>query len=139
MEILLDNIVVAPNLFCVNDGQNYGEFFNHKTKEYQVQIHKAAFIALIEIEYNQTRNEIKIDDAFENENSDFTNTNYCSLRELHNYPKDFLEIMKTYLHIDLLKKIFPSNEKNKYVINSTDSIILKDNLVLIKGRVWCLS
>ena len=138
MKILLDNIEVSKELFTVNDGLNYGRFFNYDTKEYKIQFTSFEIIELIEKEYYEIRDEIKIDDQTHKDTSDFTRTNYCSLKQLFNYEFDFEEIMKTYLHITLFKKVFINQSKNKYVINSTDSIKIKNNIITFKGRVFKL-
>lgn len=136
MKVLLNLIEANIAFFSVNDGQNYGRFFDTKTEAFEIQLTKLELIKLIESEYIAVRDEIKRDDEFENDTSDFTNTNYCSLTELLNHELDFEEIIKTYLHITLFKKIFPETTQKKYVINSTDSIKINNNIVSIKGRVF---
>ena len=48
MKVLLNNIEVNKELFIVNDGLNYGRFFDIKTKEYQIQFTNFEIIELIE-------------------------------------------------------------------------------------------
>ena len=104
MKVLLNNIEVNKELFIVNDGLNYGRFFDIKTKEYQIQFTNFEIIELIEKEYCEVRDEIKIDDQIYKDTSDFTRTNYCSLSQLLCHKFEFEEIMKTYLDITLFKK-----------------------------------
>ena len=52
------------------------------------------------------------------------------------YQSDFEEIMKTYLHITLFKKVFTESSKKAYVINSTDLIEIENNIITFKGRVF---
>jgi hypothetical protein len=136
MKVLLNNIEVNKELFTVNDGLNYGRFFDNKTKEYQIQFTNFEIIELIEKEYCLVRDEIKIDDQIYKDTSDFTRTNYCSLPQLLCHESDFEEIMKTYLHITLFKKVFTESSKKVYVINSTDSIKIENNIITFKGRVF---
>ncbi len=136
MKVLLNNIEVTIDCFIVNDGLNYGRFFDRNTKEYEFQLTRRELIELIENEYNEVRDEIKLDDQLENDTSEFTNTNYCSLPKLLNHNSDFEAVMKTYLHITLFKKLFPESAKNQYVINSTDSITIKDDMITFKGKVF---
>lgn len=139
MKVLLNQIEVNKELFIVNDGLNYGRFFDRKTKEYQIQLTNFEIIDLIEKEYCEVRDEIKIDDKINNDTSDFTKTNYCSLSQLLNHKSDFEEIMKTYLDKMLFKKVFAESAKKKFVINSTDSIIIKDDIITFNGRVFELA
>ena len=136
MKVLLNNIEVNKELFIVNDGLNYGRFFDLKTKEYQIQFTNFEIIELIEKEYCEVRDEIKIDDQINKDTSDFTRTNYCSLPQLLCHKSDFEEIMKTYLDITLFNKIFTESSKKAYVINSTDLIEIENNIITFKGRVF---
>ena len=139
MHVLLDNIEVNKDILIVNDGLNYGRFFDRATKECEIKLTSAELIELLESEYNKVRDEIKTDDQLENDASEFTKTNYCSLPELLSHSSDFEAILKTYLHIMLFKKLFPVSKRKEFVINSTDSITIKDDIITIKGKVFKLS
>tara|TARA_R110000823_G_scaffold315126_1_gene445841 strand:+ start:8788 stop:9210 length:423 start_codon:yes stop_codon:yes gene_type:complete len=139
MKLLLNQTEVKKELFVVNDGLNYGRFFDKKTKEFQIQLTKFEIIELIEKEYCEVRDEIKVDDQKYKDTSAFTKTNYCSLSQLLNHNSDFEEIMKTYLDITLFKKVFTESSKKKYVVNSTDSVNIKNNIITFKGRVFELT
>lgn len=137
MKILLNNKEIDKSIFVVNDGMNYGRFFGREGKRYEFQISKSNLLKLIEKEYNEVRDEIKLDDEIENDTSDFTNTNYCSLIELFEYEYDFGEIFKTYdLDRALFGKVFLKSSKTIYVINSTDTIKIAGEDVLFNGRVF---
>lgn len=136
MNVLLNGIEINKELLTVNDGLNYGRFFDKNTEEYEIQLTDFEVIAFIKKEYIETRDAIKVDDEMYEDRSDFTHTKYCSLEELLKYEADFESIMKTYFHRTLFKKIFHESPKNRYVINSTDSIkIIKDRIVF-KGKVF---
>lgn len=139
MKVLLNQVEVPKEIFIVNDGLNYGRFFDRKTVAYEIQLTNVEIMQLIEKEYNKVRDEIKLDDQLHNDTSDFRNTNYCSLPQLLQYESDFEEIMKTYLHITFLKKIFPESVKKEYVINSTDSIKMKNGMIVFKGKAFELA
>lgn len=140
MRILLNNKEVDKSIFIVNDGLNYGRFFSRKGEKYELHISKENLIKLIEKEYITARDEIKLDDEIENDTSDFTNTNYCSLTELFEYEYDFGEIFRTYdLDRILFGKLFEESLKTIYVINSTDTIKIVGEHVLFKGRVFEIS
>lgn len=136
MKLLLNTIEVPKEVFTVNDGLNYGRFFNHNTENYEIQLNNNEFIKLIEQEYISVRDEIKIDDEATQEQSEFTATNYCSLLQLLNHASDLEEIVKTYLDIILFKKLFSTTSENTYVINSTDSVTIVATTIVIKGRVF---
>ena len=136
MKIVLNKVEVAQNLFAVNNGLNFGRFFNTKTIDYEIHFSKNEILELLEKEYNEIRDEIKNDDEVYKDTSDFTNTNYCSLSELFNYETDFEDLIKTYLHLTLFNKIFTKTSKSKYVINSTEFIRIKENTVILKGKAF---
>lgn len=136
MKLLLNTIEVPKEVFTVNGGLNYGRFYNHDTENYEIRLSSDEFITLIEQEYTSVRDEIKIDDEVNQEQSEFTATNYCSLLQLLNHASDLEEIVKTYLDITLLKKLFSTTSENTYVINSTDSITIVATTIIIKGRVF---
>lgn len=136
MKILLNGKKVNSEILLVNDGLNYGCFFEHKTEEYELQLSILEFKDLIESDYNKVRDEIRIDDELYKDSSDFTKTNYCSLLELLNFKEDFEIIMSCYFDKILLGKVFKNNVKVKYVINSTDKIKVKNNIIILKGRVF---
>lgn len=135
MKVLIDQIEVNKELFVVNDGLNYGRFFDKNTITYEIQFNTTEIIELIEKEYCIVRDEIKTDDIKYNDTSDFKKTNYCSFSQLLNHESDFEEIMKTYLLITLFQKVFTESSKKAYVINSTDSIKIKNDMIIFKGRV----
>ncbi len=135
MKVLIDQIEVNKELLVVNDGLNYGRFFDKNTIAYEIQFNTTEIIELIEKDYCKVRDEIKTDDIKYNDTSDFTKTNYCSFSQLLNHESDFEEIMKTYLLITLFQKVFTESSKKAYVINSTDSIKIKNDMIIFKGRV----
>lgn len=136
MKILLNGKEVNPEILTVNDGLNYGRFFDAETQVFELQLSKSELKNLIEKEYIQARDEIKEDDKKYKEISDFTNTNYCSLSKLLNHEFDFGEVMKTYLDIVLFQKVFKNNSANIYVINSKDEIKVYENRISFNGRVF---
>ena len=138
MKVFLNSIEIDNESLCVNSGLNYGRFFKHKTKEYEIRLSDSEIINLIENEYNAVRDEIKIDDALFSDTSNFSIINYCSLTKLLKYESHFELIMKTYLDRNLFAKLFTETPNNKYVINSTDSICINKNEIVIKGKVFKL-
>ncbi|MGJ8744102.1 hypothetical protein [Polaribacter sp.] len=139
MKVFLNGNEINSEILTVNDGLNYGRFFDDETTvygAYEVVLSSFELQQLIEQEYNEVRDEIKIDDELYNDVSDFTNTNYCSLSELLAHPIDFKNIMNPYLTMALYTKIFKDSPQNKFVINSTEAIIINENNIIFKGRVF---
>ncbi|WP_139181101.1 hypothetical protein [Winogradskyella thalassocola] len=138
MKVLLNNIEVTKETLLVNSGMNYGRFYNHYTEDYEIQLSTSEFIHLIESEYNNIRNEIKIDDQRHEDDSDFKSTNYCTLSELLVYKSEFEAIVKTYLDQILFDKLFSNSASNTFVINSTESVSVIENKVVISGKAYRL-
>jgi len=136
MKILLEHIETLKENFSVNDGLNFGRFYNHKKIPFEIYLSKKEIIELIEKEYIEIRDEIKNDDRLYNDSSDFTNTNYCSLNELFNHESDMEIILKTYLDKILYAKIFNDNYRIKYIINSTSSLKIRDHSIVLSGNVY---
>lgn len=136
MKIFLNGKEVNLNLFVVNNGLNYGRFFNVKTEVFELLLSKAELYQILEKEYNKVRDEIKMDDELNKDTSDFTNTNYCTLSELLNYKEDFTEIIKGYLDRTLFLKIFGTTNTAQFVINSTDNIDICKDFIKITGSVF---
>lgn len=136
MKVFLNGKEINPEILVLNDGLNYGRFSDLETQVFELQLSKSEFINLIEKEYDEVRNDIKIDDEKFTDVSDFTNTNYCSLSELLTYKADFEEIVKGYLDRLLFVKIFPETEKSSHVIHSTDKITIHKNSITFRGRVF---
>lgn len=136
MKTFLNGIEVNNEIIVVNDGLNYGRFFDNEIHEYELHLSKIEFKHLIEKEYNKVRDEIKEDDILNNDSSDFRNSNYCSLSALFHFEEDFHAIMECYLDIALFKKVYRDTDKSKYVINSTDAVRIENNTIIFKGRVF---
>ena len=136
MKILLEHIETSKDNFTFNDGLNFGRFYNHEKIPFEIYFSKKEIIELIEKEYEKIRDEIKNDDILNNDSSDFSNTKYCSLSELFNYESDFEAIIITFLDKIIYGKIFNENKNFKYIINSTSSIKIKDDIIIIKGNAY---
>jgi hypothetical protein len=76
MKVLLDGIEIDKEAIAVNDGLNYGRFFDHQTKEYELHLSHSELIDFIQKEYNEVRDEMQIDDRVNNDESDFSVTGY---------------------------------------------------------------
>lgn len=138
MKVLLNNIEVTKETLAVNRGMNYGRFYNYYTETYEIQLSTSEFFHLIENDYDTIRNEIKMDDQLYKDDSDFKSTNYCSLSELLTYKSEFEAIVKTYLDQPLFDKLFSSSASNTFVVNSTESVSVIQNIIIIKGKAYRL-
>ena len=136
MKIFINHTETNKEQIGVNSGLNYGRFYNLPVKEYEIHLALSQFIPFLEEEYNQIKNELKQDDMLYSDTSEFTTTNYCSLKELINYPKDLNTIFSTYLDRILFSKLFPENSKNQYIINSTNHLKLCKDTIIITGKMY---
>lgn len=137
MQVTIRGTKIDTTLISYNDGLNFGRFSDDTVIiPYEIVLEKGNFIKHLEKEYNTIKEEIRLDDVTQNETSGFTNTNYCSLVELLNHPEDLQEIFSTYLDKILFEKLFKNANSVKYIINSTATIVHKNNIIYIRGNVY---
>ena len=137
MEIFVGGNKTDSEAITVNDGLNFSRFYNLPTsqiREYKLHLTKSELISLIEDEYIRVRDEIKQDDLEFNDISEFSQTGYCSLKNLMHFEKQFIAIILDYLDRELFIRLFPPNDNCQFIINSTDSIELNNKEVIIMGR-----
>lgn len=139
MKIYLSGREIEKEIFLLNDGLNFGRFFDKAPLEYEIRLSTAKFIELLEKEYVSARDEIKEDDLACGDSSAFKETGYCSLQELLKHEEQLEDIIQTYLDRALLKKIFTGDRDGQYVINSLDSVRVIDENILLTGRVFEIS
>ena len=135
METFIDNKPISQDLITYNNGLNFNRFFEDTIiKEYKIKLPKNQFIASLEQEYNNVRDEIKIDDETNKETSDFKETGYCSFIELPEKPKYLFEIFDWYLRHHFFYR-YIENKDARYVINSVDAIKVGDTIE-ITGKAF---
>ncbi|MGG5487779.1 hypothetical protein [Gaetbulibacter sp. PBL-D1] len=135
MEIKINNIPTESQNIAYNDGLNFGRFLeNMEVVSYTLKLSKNQFLALIEADYNQIRDEIKADDETMNDTSEFSESGYCSLEDLFTKTAAFSDIVKTYLGRLLLEKVVIPQENPKYIINSIGGAKVEDNAIIIYGK-----
>lgn len=138
LSFFIDNTPISKEAISYNDGLNFNRFFNDTNlKSFKVQISKEDFLSVLQEEYNAVRNEIKEDDLFNNDSSDFKEVNYCSLIELIEKPKNLHAIFETYLRTFFFKEL-AQNKNATYVINSIDAIEV-NTFVEILGKAFVKS
>ena len=107
MIIFIDGEIVNNKSVYFNDGLNFGRFNNTSVPiPFELHIDKLEFIEQLEAFYNKTKDEVYQDDNAYNDTSCFTNTNYCSLSELLNFPKGLQEIFINYLDKAFYRKSY---------------------------------
>ncbi len=137
MEIKINNIPTESQNIAYNDGLNFGRFLeNMEVVSYTLKLSKNQFLALIEADYNQIRDEIKTDDETMNDTSEFSEVGYCSLEALFTKGAAFSDIVKTYLGRLLLEKVVIPQENPKYIINSIGGAKVEDNAIIIYGKAF---
>ena len=137
MKIEINNIPTESQKIAYNDGLNFGRFLDTSIiVDYAIQLSKSEFIKLIEANYNQIRDEIKVDDETMNDISEFSEVGYCSLESLFTKDAAFSDIVKTYLGRPLLGKLVMPQENPKYIINSIGKAKVEDNTIIICGKAF---
>lgn len=139
MNVFINQSEINKKLIAVNRGLNFGrfDFEGLVIDHYKIVLSQQEFIKLIEIDYNEIRDEIKLDDELQKETSEFSAINYCSLSELLATNGDGLfSIVTTYLDRILFDKLFPVSNNGHYIINSTDSVVLVNDKIEIAGRTY---
>ena len=132
--ILIDNISVNQDDITYNDGLNFGRFTtSSETKDFTIEITKAAFLLKLNDIYDVVKSEIKIDDDMYNDTSEFSKVNYCSLEELLTKPTSLFEIFTTYLQDPFF--VYLTSKNPTFVINSISKIIVAND-IKIQGKVF---
>ncbi|MEZ5008082.1 MAG: hypothetical protein R2753_08030 [Chitinophagales bacterium] len=139
MNVFINQFEVDKKIISVNTGLNFGRF-DYKglvIDHYKIVLSQQELIDFIEVDYNEIKDEIKLDDDLQKETSEFSAINYCSLNELlaTNGNKLF-SIVTTYLDRILFEKLFPSSNNGHYIINSTDSVVVVNDKIEISGRTY---
>ncbi len=137
MKIEINNIPTESQNVAYNDGLNFGRFMeNNEVVSYALKLSKDHFLALVEADHNQIRDEIKVDDKTMNDTSEFSEIGYCALEDLFTKEAAFSDIVKTYLGRPLLEKLVMPKENPKYIINSIGGAKVEDNAVIIYGKAF---
>ncbi len=137
MEILIGGIKTNVGLVTINDGLNFSRFSEippSQIIEFELQMEISELISLIEDEYIRVRDEIKQDDIQFNDTSEFSQTGYCSLEDLLNFQRQFTDIIRNYLDREIYSRILTTAGKSQFIINSTDTVKIKNNEILLSGR-----
>ncbi|TDY13833.1 hypothetical protein [Meridianimaribacter flavus] len=137
MEVEINNLNIDVDKVGYNDGLNFGRFIENKeVVNYTLKLSKNQFLTVIEADYNQIRDEIKVDDEAMNDTSEFSEVGYCSLEDLFTKNAAFSDIVKTYLGRLLLEKVVIPQENPKYIINSIGGAKVEGNALIIYGKAF---
>ncbi len=139
MNIFINGLEIDKKQISVNTGLNFGrfDFEGMIITQFKIILTVQEFKDFIDAEYNNIRDEIKMDDQTQNDTSAFSGVDYCSLTDLLKSNNDFLnEIVSTYLDRILYEKLFSESDKKNFIINCTDGVIVNNNTVEISGRAY---
>jgi len=137
--IAVDGARVPAAMVGTNEGLNYGQLDGLETAAYQAALPLAcldwfgpAFVELVE-ELREDDRQYAVDDP-----SEFAAIGYPrTLREAAQHPELLAKALATYADRDLLGHHFPFVEATaKFVINSTESVWVIADQVVIRGRCW---
>lgn len=143
IKIFLNGEEIEIHKISYNSGMNYGQMHrieSDRIGHYEIRISKHHFISNIADFYNSVRDEIKNDDLKHDDDSPFKESNYKDLADLL-YPGSPLIETFGFVERDFLANVFDhllhdENTKLKGIINSTDSIDIEQEQVIIKGRTF---
>lgn len=136
MRIFIDSNPTEVQAVSVNDGLNFGRFYDQPYLPFELHLSQAEFLNLAEAEYNKIRQEIKADDEKYSDSSAFKEADYCSLEELFQNDEKFEEIVKTYLDRGIYCRLFPTQLNTQFIVNSTDGISVQGETIVFKGRCF---
>lgn len=136
MKIFIDSNPSEIKAVSVNSGLNFGRFYDFPNLPFELHLSKTEFLNLAEAAYNKVRLEIKADDEMYSDSSAFKEVNYCSLENLLQNNEKFEEIVKTYLDMAIYFQLFHAPLSIQFIINSTESILIENEMVVFEGRVF---
>lgn len=139
MNVFINEVEIDKKQLSVNTGLNFGrfDFEGLLIDDFKIVLTEQEFKDCIEPEYNSIRDEIKKDDQIQNDSSAFTAIDYGSISKLLQSNNDLIhEIVTTYLDRILYDKLFTKSGKGSFIINSTDVVMVNNNMVEISGRTY---
>lgn len=137
----IENNIIETDALGINTGLNFGRFDHYagEPQKYSITITISHFIQLMEDQYNIVKDEIKADDKLNNDNSEFSQVGYCSLKDLiDEHEEEVVIIVSTYLRDALFDKLLNNSGNVRYVINSLDGILRKDDVLEITGKSYTI-
>lgn len=99
MFISINGNRIDKSRVTANHGMNFGQFRHDALSldNYKLCVEKKEFIELFEKDFIQARDEIKFDDQFCNETSEFSGSDYANLEQMFDFKDDLAEIIRIYI------------------------------------------
>lgn len=140
MNLSIDGDIIDSKIVTYNSGLGYGNF--HKGKA-NIELHNYILVigrneitdSLSGI-YDEALNDIRRDDEFTGDVSEFKEMGYCSLSDAFSYPGLLEVVISTYFDRDIFEVFVPKKEIFIYVINSTDRVSVTQDGITIEGRCF---
>ncbi|UAB71459.1 hypothetical protein INR79_06085 [Vibrio sp. SCSIO 43132] len=138
MKITIDSIETLSRDITYNDGLNFGRFVSKEVQVYPYEyvISKFDFIDLMSGSYEKCVDEIMQDDLNYNEVSVFGKMNYSAIDDAFKYPRELAEVIETFFVRELFSKTLDYSSNKKFVLNSTESIEVDIEKIIISGRCF---
>lgn len=136
MNVYIDGLEVSPNNVTYNNGEDFGRFNTSGiiVHHYKMVIHKNELLASLRHEFWALLEEAREDENMFHGGSPFKKSGYKPLHEMFGFPKELALTIKIWFDRYLFEKLLPKQDGYSYMINSTDSISVDGEEVIINGR-----
>lgn len=138
MRLTIDKTDVDRSLVTYNDGLNYGrfDFPGLEIHNYAVFFPQADFIRLVSTDYLRCMDELNDEDEFAGEVCPLAAAGFPPLDTLLTNFALAADTIKTFLDRDTFAAFGMLNSTADLVINSTDSVYVDSEYVVINGRCF---
>ena len=138
MRLTVDNADADISLVTYNDGLNYGRFDapDLEVYPYSAFFPRAEFVRLLADIYDKCNVELKRDDEITGEVSELAAAGWPSLADLLSRSDLAVETIETFFDRDTFHAFGLYQSNADLVINSTDSVHLDADNVIISGRCF---
>jgi hypothetical protein len=134
----VDGATIEPPLLGTNDGLNYGRFDapGLEVHAYEVRIGIEEVLAAMSAEFEKLVEEMRTDDLLDDEPSALMRMGYPTMRDAFAHPDDLREVIRIFMHREILWTFARFSEQSQYIINSTDAIHVDPNGLRFVGRCF---
>lgn len=136
MHALLNGSTVDAASLGVNDGLNFGRFDGVEGLDYEIRLALAELSARMEAPWNQLLDETRNDDRRDGEPSALERMNYPTFKAAFAYPRDFSEVIETFLAVEILRRFVPFSSQSRFIVNSVDAVKVASDGLAISGRCF---
>jgi hypothetical protein len=134
----VDGEALEQALLGTNDGLNYGRFDapGLEVHAYEVRVGIDEVLAAMSADFDKLVEEMRTDDLLDDEPSALMRMGYPTMRDAFAHPDDLREVIRIYMHREILWTFAPFSERSDYIINSTDEIHVAPDGLRFVGRCF---